>query len=117
MATIKSILVDLCPLDFVPMSSEPAPEQIDELHIDQYGVNSFRGRLAGLKRLTSDVRPHVAFLSLFYFISGVMEAAFLVLVARVGLAVAEGDSNVSFLGGSKVSVNQALGFRRNSPLQ
>jgi ABC-type multidrug transport system fused ATPase/permease subunit len=110
MTTIKSILVDLCPLDFVAMSSEPASEQIDELHIDQYGANSFRDRLVGLKRLTSDVRPHVAFLSLFYFISGVMEAAFLVLVARVGLAVAEGDATVGFFSGSSVSVNQALGI-------
>jgi ATP-binding cassette subfamily B protein len=110
MTTLKSILVDLCPLDFVAMSSDPAPEQIDELHIDQYGASSFRGRLADLKRLSSDVRPHVAFLSLFNFIGGVMEAAFLVLVARVGLAVAEGDATVGFFTGSSISVNQALGI-------
>jgi ABC-type multidrug transport system fused ATPase/permease subunit len=92
------------------MSSDPALEQNDQIHAQQYGANSFREQLAGLKRLTSDVRPHVALLSLFYFISGVMEAAFLVLVARVGLAVAEGDSTVSFFNASKVSVNQALGI-------
>jgi ABC-type multidrug transport system fused ATPase/permease subunit len=92
------------------MSSDPVLEQNDEIHAQQYEANSFRERLAGLKRLTSDVRPHVASLSLFYFISGVMEAAFLVLVARVGLAVAEGDSTVGFFNGSTVSVNQALGL-------
>jgi ABC-type multidrug transport system fused ATPase/permease subunit len=110
MATIKSLAVDLCPLDFVAMSSDQALEQNDEARIQKYKANSFRERLAGLKRLTSDVRPHVALLSLFYFISGVMEAAFLVLVARVGLAVAEGDSTVSFFNASTVSVNQALGI-------
>ena len=110
MTTIKSIPVDLCPLDFVPMSCDQASEQNDEIHVQQYGSNSFRERLAGLKRLTADVRPHVALLSLFYFISGVMEAAFLVLVARVGLAVAEGDSTVSFFNASSVPVNQTLGI-------
>jgi ABC-type multidrug transport system fused ATPase/permease subunit len=92
------------------MSSDQASEQNDEIHVQQYGSNSFRERLDGLKRLTADVRPHVSLLSLFYFISGVMEAAFLVLVARVGLAVAEGDSTVSFFNASSVSVNQALGI-------
>jgi ABC-type multidrug transport system fused ATPase/permease subunit len=110
MATIKSIPVDPRPLDFDAMSSDPAFEQNEEIHTQQYGANSFRERLASLKRLTSDVRPHVVLLSLFYFISGVMEAAFLVLVARVGLAVAEGDTTVSFFNGSTVSVNQALGL-------
>lgn len=110
MTTIKSIAVDPCPLDFDPMSSDPTAQPNIEAESQQYGADSFRDRLAGLARLTSDVRPHVALLSIFYFISGAMEAAFLVLVARVGLAVAEGDSNVSFLGGTKVSVNQALGL-------
>ena len=110
MTTIKSITVDPRPLDFDPMSSDPTAQHNIEAENQQYGADSFRDRLAGLARLTSEVRPHVALLSIFYFISGAMEAAFLVLVARVGLAVAEGDSNVSFLGGSKISVNQALGL-------
>jgi ABC-type multidrug transport system fused ATPase/permease subunit len=110
MTTIKSNTVDPRPLDFDPMSSDPTAQNNIEVESQQYGADSFRDRLAGLARLTSDVRPHVALLSIFYFISGVMEAAFLVLVARVGLAVAEGDSTVSFFNASSVSVNQALGI-------
>ena len=110
MTTIKSITVDPRPLDFDPMSSDHTAQHNMEAESQQYRASNFRDRLAGLARLTYEVRPHVALLSIFYFISGAMEAAFLVLVARVGLAVAEGDSIVSFLGGTKVSVNQALGF-------
>lgn len=110
MATIKSLTVDPRALDFVAMPSEPAPEQNNEIHKQQYGADSFRDRFAGLIRLTSEVRPHIALLSLFYFISGAMEAGFLVLVARVGLAVADGGSNIGMINGSRVTVNQALGL-------
>jgi ATP-binding cassette subfamily B protein len=110
MATIKSPAVDLSPLDFVPMSSDPAPQHNDQSQKSEYQTDSFRNRLADLKRLTSDVRQHIIWLSLFYFISGAMEAAFLVLVARIGLAVAEGDSTVSFFNASPISVNQGLGL-------
>ena len=110
MATIKSPAVDLSPLDFVPMSSDPAPQQNDEVQKQQYEADSFRDRLAGLKRLTSDVRPHAILLAVFYFVSGAMEAAFLVLAARVGLAVAEGASTISIFNRSNVSVKQALGL-------
>ena len=110
MTTIKSNTVDPRPLDFDPMSSDPTAQNNIEAENQQYGADSFQDRLAGLARLTSEVRPHVTLLSIFYFISGAMEAAFLVLVARVGLAVAEGDSTVSFFNASSVSVNQALGI-------
>ena len=95
MATIKSHTVDLRPLDFDAMASDPTVHDNEEPETQKYGDDSSRDRLAGLIRLTSNVRPHIALLSLFYFISGAMEAGFLVLVARVGLAVADGDSTVT----------------------
>ncbi len=110
MSTIKLLAVDSSPLDFQIMPSNPSPQHNNEAKRQKYGTDSFRVRLAGLIRLTSEVRPHVALLSLSYFISGALEAAFLVLVARVGLAAAGSDSSISFLSGSKVSVNQALGL-------
>jgi ATP-binding cassette subfamily B protein len=110
MTTIKSHTVDLCPLDFDAMSTDSAPPVNDEPPSQQYKADSFRDRLAGLKRLTSDVRPHAVLLAVFYFVSGAMEAAFLVLVARVGLALAEGDSAISVFNRSNVSTQQALGL-------
>lgn len=110
MTTIKSHAVDPRPLDFDTMSSDPAPPINDEHPTQQYKADNFRDRLIGLKQLTSDVRPHAILLAVFYFVGGATEATFLVLVARVGLTVAEGDSTVGFFNGSTVSVNQALGL-------
>jgi ATP-binding cassette subfamily B protein len=112
MATIKSIPVDPRPLDFEAMSSGPTSIENNESQNQshKYQSNSFQDRLAGIARLTSDFRPQVILLSLFYFISGAMEAAFLVLVARVGLVIAEGSQRVEIFNGSTASLNQALGF-------
>ena len=92
------------------MSPEPSTSHDNDLTTNAYVSHSVRGRLAGLATLTKDVRPHVALLALFYFVSGVLEAAFLVTVARVGLAVAEGDSTVGITNSIDISVNQALGL-------
>jgi ABC-type multidrug transport system fused ATPase/permease subunit len=112
MATIKSIPVDPRPLDSEAMSSGPTSIENNESQNQshKYQSNSFQDRLAGIARLTSDFRPQVILLSLFYFISGAMEAAFLVLVARVGLVIAEGSQRVEIFNGSTASLNQALGF-------
>ena len=109
MPMIKSIAVDVRPLDFDTMSSDSAPQHNDEAHKQQYRADSFRERLAGLKRLTSDVRPHIALLSLFYFISGATEAAFLVIIARIGLAVADGQSSVAVTNSLDVTIFAGLG--------
>ena len=108
MAIFKSIAVDPRPLDFDAMSSDPTPQHHSMAQKQQYSADTLRDRLNGLALLTSDVRPHVGLLSLFYFVSGATEAAFLVLVARGGLAVANGDSTVSIFNGSTLAVNQAL---------
>jgi ATP-binding cassette subfamily B protein len=64
--------------------------------------------LSGLSRLISEVRPQVAFLSLLTLVSGALEAAFLVVVARSGIAVADGESRIVVLSSFDVSVNQSL---------
>jgi ATP-binding cassette subfamily B protein len=92
------------------MSPETSTSHENDLTANAYASHSVRGRLAGLTTLTKDVRPHVALLALFYFVSGALEAAFLVTVARVGLAVAEGDSTVGLTNSVDISVNQALGL-------
>jgi ATP-binding cassette subfamily B protein len=92
------------------MSSDQQSNIPDDAAKQHYLTNSFQERMSGLARLTSEVRPHVVSLSIFYLISGVIEAAFLVLVARVGLAVAEGDTTLNFINGTALTVNQALGL-------
>jgi ABC-type multidrug transport system fused ATPase/permease subunit len=92
------------------MSSDQQSNIPDDAAKQHYLTNSLQERMSGLARLTSEVRPHVVSLSIFYLISGVIEAAFLVLVARVGLAVAEGDTTLNFINGTALTVNQALGL-------
>jgi ABC-type multidrug transport system fused ATPase/permease subunit len=108
MPTIKSHAVDPRPLDFDAMSSDTAPLDNVETKKRHDQTDSVPNRLAGLALLTSEVRPLVTLVSLFHFVSGAMEAAFLVIVARIGLAVAEGDSTVNMITGLNVPVNQAL---------
>jgi ATP-binding cassette subfamily B protein len=58
------------------------------------------------------VRPHrtrLAGLALSAFAGGAAEAAFLVVITRVGLAVAEGDDATSVIAGWEVSVGTAVG--------
>lgn len=95
------------------MSTESANNpQVSEVAAEKQPskADSFQSRVAGLAKLTKDVRPHVALLGVFYFVSGALEAVFLVIIARVGLAVAEGDSVVSLTNSVEISINQALGL-------
>jgi ABC-type multidrug transport system fused ATPase/permease subunit len=95
------------------MTSETAINpQVSEIAAETppYKADGFRSRVAGLAKLTTNVRPHVALLGVFYFVSGALEAVFLVIIARVGLAVAEGDSIISLTTAVEISVNQALGL-------
>ncbi len=78
---------------------------IEDRKFDGAGLKS---RLAGLSRLTAEVRPQVALLGLLYFISGALEAAFLVAVARVGIAIAYGSSRVTIFNSVEMSVHQPL---------
>lgn len=69
---------------------------------------NLRARLAGLSQLTSDVRPKVALLGFLYFMSGALEAFFLIVVARVGIAIADGTTAVFIFRSIEISIHQSL---------
>jgi ATP-binding cassette, subfamily B, bacterial len=69
---------------------------------------SLRARVGAVKRLTRNVRVHVALLAGSAFANGFVEAAFLVAIARIGLAVASGQDQVGLTRGVTLSVNEAI---------
>jgi ABC-type multidrug transport system fused ATPase/permease subunit len=72
------------------------------------GAISVKSRLSVLAKLTKDVRPHVALLAIFYFVSGSLEAGFLVCITSVGLAIANNASLVTLTESFEVTVSTAL---------
>jgi ATP-binding cassette subfamily B protein len=108
MATIQSIPVDLCPLDFDTMSSKQDSGQRNESEEPKFSQDRFQDHVVAIVRLTKDVRPHIALLAALYFIGGAAEAAFLVVVARIGLAVADGQSNVAVTNSINISIYSGL---------
>jgi ATP-binding cassette subfamily B protein len=70
--------------------------------------NGFRTRFQAIARLTDDVRPHMFLISVFAFINGLLEAGFLVIIARIALALTEGSNSIHLLGNHLVSTHQAL---------
>jgi ATP-binding cassette, subfamily B, bacterial len=82
----------------------------DEVVIDPHDpATGIRARVAAVVKLIQNVRLHVLLLAGSAFVTGLIEAAFLVAIARIGLAVADGQSSVGLTRGVDISVNQALG--------
>jgi ATP-binding cassette, subfamily B, bacterial len=71
---------------------------------------SFRVRLAAVAGLVRHVRLHVTLLGGSAFANGLLEAAFLVAIARIGLSVAEGQSSVTLSRGLELSLSASLGI-------
>ena len=70
--------------------------------------NSFLSRMKGLNALIKDIRLKIALLSATHFLSGVLEAAFLVLIARAGLAITKGETTLAFATILSMSINDTL---------
>lgn len=88
-----------------PVNSQNKPVDTNGRRSDE---TNLRARLAGLSQLTAAVRPQVALLGFLYFISGALEAVFLIAVARVGIAIADGSSRVLILRSIEMSIHQSL---------
>ena len=88
-----------------PIKSQNKPEDINARRSDEINL---RARVAGLSQLTADVRPQVALLGFLYFISGALEAFFLIAVARVGIAIADGSTTVLIVNSIEISIHQSL---------
>lgn len=85
--------------------SQNQPEDIRGRGSDEINL---RARLAGLSQLTADVRPQVTLLGFLYFISGALEAVFLIAVARVGIAIADGSTTVLIFRSIEMSIHRSL---------
>jgi ATP-binding cassette, subfamily B, bacterial len=72
-------------------------------------ATGIRARVAAVAKLIHNVRLHVVLLAGSAFVTGLIEAAFLVAIARIGLAVAEGQSSAVLTRGVEISINQGLG--------
>ena len=70
--------------------------------------NGFKLRFRAIARLMDDVRPHMMLISTFAFINGLLEAGFLVIIARIALAVTEGNDSVHIPGGFEFTIYQGL---------
>jgi hypothetical protein len=68
-----------------------------------------KARVAAVGKVDSQRPAPCALLAGSAFVTGLIEAAFLVAIARIGLAVADGQSSVGLTRGVDISVNQALG--------
>ena len=69
---------------------------------------NLKARYAGLRQLTADVRPQVVLLAFLYFVSGALEAFFLIAVARVGIAIADGSPTLVIFRSIEISIHQSL---------
>jgi len=79
-----------------------------ENHTPESVPNGFRARFRAIARLTDDVRPHMMLISLFAFINGLIEASFLVIIARIALALTEGNDSIDLTGGLDFTIYQGL---------
>jgi ATP-binding cassette subfamily B protein len=61
-----------------------------------------------IANLTKDVRPHMVLISAFAFINGLLEAGFLVIIARIALALTEGSESIQLIGGLQVDSLKSL---------
>ena len=88
-----------------PVQSQAKSENTTRYRSDE---TNLKARFAGLRQLTADVRPHVVLLGFLYFISGTLEAFFLIVVARVGIAIADGSTAVLIFQSIEIPVHQSL---------
>ena len=70
--------------------------------------NGFRTRFQAIAELTHDVRPHMLLISVFAFINGLLEAGFLVIIARIALALTEGSDSIRIANGFEFTTYQGL---------
>jgi ATP-binding cassette subfamily B protein len=70
--------------------------------------NGFRTRFQAIAKLTDDVRPHMLLISVFAFINGLLEAGFLVIIARIALALTEGSDSIRVANGFEFTTYQGL---------
>jgi ABC-type multidrug transport system fused ATPase/permease subunit len=70
--------------------------------------NGFRARFQAIAELTHDVRPHMLLISVFAFINGLLEAGFLVIIARIALALTEGSDSIRIANGFEFTTYQGL---------
>lgn len=90
------------------MSSAQSQNQPEDIRGRGSDEINLRARLAGLSQLTADVRPQVTLLGFLYFISGALEAVFLIAVARVGIAIADGSTTVLIFRSIEMSIHRSL---------
>jgi ABC-type multidrug transport system fused ATPase/permease subunit len=90
------------------MSSTPTNDSTCEDDSSASIDNSFSARFGAVNRLTTDVRPHLMLLAVLYFIGGVLEAVFLVSIARIGLAIADSQETIKVINNLEVTINNAL---------
>ena len=88
-----------------PVQSQAKSENTTRYRSDE---TNLKARFAGLRQLTADVRPRVVLLGFLYFISGTLEAFFLIVVARVGIAIADGSTAVLIFQSTEIPVHQSL---------
>jgi ATP-binding cassette subfamily B protein len=89
------------------MPSEPVAHK-HSVNRTKHQPDRFPERLSGLNKLTKEVRPHIALLALSYFFTGILEAAFLVTIARVALTVADGGSHFAITRNFQMSIGQGI---------
>jgi ATP-binding cassette subfamily B protein len=68
----------------------------------------FRARLEAIAKLTDQVRPQILLISVFAFINGLLEAGFLVIIARIALALTDGSDSIRVRGELELSTHQGL---------
>jgi ABC-type multidrug transport system fused ATPase/permease subunit len=90
------------------MSSHQSHHKPEDVHEHRSGEPNLKARIAGLSQLIAQVRPLVALLGFVYFISGALEAFFLIAVARVGIAIADGSETVLIFRLIELTIQQSL---------
>jgi ATP-binding cassette subfamily B protein len=74
----------------------------------EVALKGFRARLEIIARLTKDVRPLMMLISMFAFINGLLEAGFLVIIARIALTLTEGEKVIHLSRGWDFTIYQGL---------
>ena len=81
---------------------------MSESHVPKSGSNGYRAQFQAIARLAEDVRPHMILISLFAFVNGLLEAGFLVIIARIALALTEGNHSIHLTTGLELTTYQGL---------
>ena len=70
--------------------------------------NGFRTRFKAMAKLTDDVQPQMLLISVFAFINGLLEAGFLVIIAKIALALTDGSDSIHMGGGLELGTYHGL---------